>query len=59
MNDTTLTRYLATEQEIVTRAARAGFRLHAAVYAVVIPILALVNILAVTQFYWFEFPMLG
>ena len=59
MNDSTLTQYLATEREIATREVRAGFRVHATVYAVVIPILALVNIVAVPQFYWFEFPMLG
>ena len=33
--------------------------MHATVYAVVISILTLVNILVVPQFYWFEFPMLG
>lgn len=33
--------------------------MHATVYAVVISILTLVNLLVVPQFYWFEFPTLG
>jgi hypothetical protein len=59
MNTPTLTEYQSAERELVTREAHAGFRNHATVYAVVIPILALINILAVPEFFWFEFPMLG
>lgn len=59
MNTPTLTQYQRAEQELAIRDARTGFRAHATVYAVVIPILALINILAVPEFLWFEFPMLG
>lgn len=59
MTSPNLTQYQAAERELATRDARAGFRAHATVYAVVIPILALINILVVPQFYWFEFPLLG
>lgn len=59
MTAITLTQYQATERELATGQARTAFRVHATVYAVVISILTLVNLLVVPQFYWFEFPMLG
>ncbi len=59
MTAPSLTDYQAAEQELTVREARTGFRVHATVYALVIPILVLINLLAVPQFYWFEFPLLG
>ncbi len=59
MQSPTLTDYQAAERELSVREARTGFRVHATVYAIVIPILATVNLLVVPQFLWFEFPMLG
>ena len=55
----TLTDYQVAERKVSVREARTGFRVHATVYAIVIPVLALVNLLAVPEFLWFEFPMLG
>ena len=59
MNSPSLTDYQAAEREVSVQEARTGFRVHATIYAVVIPVLALVNLLAVPEFLWFEFPMLG
>ena len=59
MTAPSLTQYQCAEQELATRDARAGFRAHATVYAAVITILAMINILAVPEFFWFEFPLLG
>jgi uncharacterized membrane protein YdbT with pleckstrin-like domain len=59
MQSLTVTDYQAAEREVSVREARTGFRVHATVYAIVIPILATVNLLVVPQFLWFEFPMLG
>lgn len=54
-----LTQYQTAERALATREARTAIRTHATVYAVVIPILVVVNLLAVPEFLWFEFPMLG
>jgi hypothetical protein len=51
--------YQAAEREVSLREARNAIRVHATVYAVVIPVLVLVNLIAVPEFLWFEFPMLG
>jgi hypothetical protein len=59
MNTPTLTQYQRAERQLATRQARTGFRTHATAYFLVIPMLALINILAVPEFLWFEFPMLG
>lgn len=38
---------------------RRGFRIHRRVYSLVIPLLALVNILTVPHFLWVLFPLFG
>jgi hypothetical protein len=59
MQSPTLTAYQAAERDISVREARTGIRVHATVYAIVIPLLALVNLVVVPEFLWFFFPMLG
>lgn len=59
MQSPTLTAYQAAERDISVREARSGIRVHATIYAIVIPILATVNLVAVPEFLWFFFPMLG
>lgn len=55
----TLAQYQATERDLAVRDARKGWRIHATVYAVVIPLLTAVNLLVVPEFLWFFFPMAG
>ncbi|MGV8967961.1 MAG: 2TM domain-containing protein [Cellulomonas sp.] len=59
MSAPNLTQYQSAERALATSEARTAFRTHATIYAVVIPVLAVINLLAVPQFSWFEFPMLG
>ncbi len=59
MQSPTIADYQAAEREVSLREARTGIRVHATVYAVVIPILVIVNLMAVPEFLWFVFPMLG
>ncbi len=59
MQSPTIADYQAAEREVTLREARTGMRAHATVYALVIPILVIVNLVAVPEFLWFEFPMLG
>ncbi|WP_407341937.1 hypothetical protein [Pengzhenrongella phosphoraccumulans] len=45
------TQYQSTEPALATREALTVFRAHATDYAVVSPVLALINLVAVPQFY--------
>lgn len=59
MHTPTLAQYQATERDLAVRDARKGWRIHATVYAIVIPVLITVNLLLVPEFLWFFFPMAG
>jgi 2TM domain-containing protein len=54
-----LKEYQAAERELVVGDARIGWRIHAALYAVVNAGLALVNLLALPGEVWFVYPLLG
>ena len=56
--------YKQAERELTIREWRRGWRIHAAIYTVVITGLTLANVLIVTltdawNFYWFPFPLIG
>jgi hypothetical protein len=54
-----LSDYQTTERDLTVREAGRGLRVHATVYAIVIPILITLNLLVVPEFLWFFFPMTG
>lgn len=60
---TTVTEYQLAERDLAAREGRRGWVIHAAVYATVIPGLALLNVLLVANtdanFLWFPFPLVG
>lgn len=59
----TLADYQWAEREMALREGKRGFAIHAAVYAVVMAGLAVLNIVLITQtdedFLWFVFPLIG
>ncbi|HEX6247496.1 MAG TPA: 2TM domain-containing protein [Nocardioidaceae bacterium] len=59
----TLDEYLAAEHDVDVRESRMGWRVHAAVYAVVMTGLVVLNLVLVNStaddFLWFFFPLVG
>lgn len=59
----TVVEYQKAEREYTVREKRRGFRAHAVVYAVVMPILIVVNLVVIAttdgDFLWFPFPLIG
>ena len=59
----TLEDYQRAERELAVRESRRGWRIHAAIYAVVMTALTVLNVVLVlttdADFFWFPFPLVG
>jgi len=55
----TVERYQDAYRRMRRREEERGFRMHRRVYLIVVPLLAVVNLVFVPQFLWFLFPLAG
>jgi hypothetical protein len=55
----TLAEYKTAERQLTMREARTGIQAHATVYAVVMTVMIVANLIFLPQFYFFVFPLLS
>ena len=58
-SNVTLERYKEAYRDMIIRRERKAFTIHAIAYAIGNSILIAINLLFVSQFFWFAFPLVG